>query len=147
MKLQILCVRYIVEKPTHLHYNVTYLYNQWHLVVCIIAYYKVKMKIPLKLLQMKFRIEHVTNLQIHTIMQEIYNSNGFLPLGDVRYIHKHLLSLLVIFIMMFYFWLQLLSAVKSEEIHQFIQQVGNIETKLKDTELYANIYIVSALEP
>lgn len=39
------------------------------------------------------------------------------------------------------------SAAKSEEIHQFIYQVGNIEAKSKATELYVNIYIVSTLEP
>lgn len=66
---------------------------------------------------MEFRVEYVTNLQVHKIMQEIYNSNGFLPLVNVRYTHMQLLFLLVIFIMMFYFWFQLLSAVKSEEIH------------------------------
>lgn len=50
MKLEILCIRHTVEEPAHLHYNFIYLYNQWHLVVSIIAYYQVKMKIPLKIL-------------------------------------------------------------------------------------------------
>lgn len=54
---------------------------------------------------MNVRMEHVTNLQIqiHTFMPENCSSNGFLPVVNVRCIHKHLVSLLVIFTTMLYF--------------------------------------------